>query len=63
MHTDLNGVKLDGWIAEYDDGPFNPLDVDDAHYIDGHPEEFMMVDRIRARETIDRAYEEATLCP
>jgi hypothetical protein len=36
----------------------NPEDLDDALYIDGHPEEFMEGDRIRARATIDCAEEE-----
>lgn len=39
----------------------NPEDLDDALYIDGHPEEFMEGDRYRARATIDRAEDEAEL--
>lgn len=39
----------------------NPEDLDDALYIDGHPEEFMEGDRLRARAAIDRAEEEGEL--
>lgn len=43
------------------DQQLNPEDLDDALYIDGHPEEFMEGDRLRARATIDLAEDEDEL--
>lgn len=44
-----------------DPASMNPEDLEDAHYVECHPEEFAVEDLRRAKETIDRAYEESGL--